>query len=70
MARSKIYKKGIRYKSHSRGFSLKLGGSRNSGWSTDYYVLESPLDRLDSKIVKKGTLTECRDYMKKRFGRK
>ena len=70
MAHSKIYKKGVRYTSKLRGFGLILGGCRNSGWSTDYYVVESTLDRSQSKIVKKGTLTECRDYMKQRFGRK
>ena len=70
MAKSKIYKKGVRYVSQKQGFGLTLGGVRNSGWSTDFYVVESSLDRSRSKIVNKGTITECRDYMKRRFGKK
>ena len=70
----KIYKKGVRYYSEKKKIhGLWLGGSRNSGWKTDFYVVEdmSP-DRnpFKRKVVYNGTLTECRDYMKKRFGRK
>ena len=74
----KIYRKGVRYYSEKKGIlGLTLGGIRNSGWKDDYYVLErmtnEPLLRSNvssqSKIVYKGTLSECRAYMKGRFGK-
>ena len=37
----KIYKKGVRYYSEKKKIhGLWLGGSRNSGWKTDFYVVE------------------------------
>ena len=70
---TKIYKKGIRYYSKEKGIlGLMLGGSRNSGWKNDFYVIEdmsSDHDRFKRKKVFEGTITECRAYMKKRFGR-
>jgi hypothetical protein len=71
---AKIYKKGVRYYSKKKGIvGLILGGVRNSGWNSDYYVVErfdSDKDKRGvstSKIVCKGTITECRNYMRKRF---
>ena len=71
---SKVYKKGVRYYSKEKDIhGLRLGGCKNSGWKDDFYVVEdlSPdRDFMKRKVVFKGTLTECRNYMKKRFGRK
>lgn len=71
MGKTKIYKKGVRYYSNKKGiFGLTLGGTRNSGWKDDFYVREdmsSDHDPFKRKIVCRGTITECRAYMKKRF---
>lgn len=68
---TKVYKKGIWYYSKKKGIhGLMLGGNRNAGWKTNFYVMEaSTPDRRypNRKIVKKGTLTECRQYMRDRF---
>ena len=68
---TKIYKKGVRYYSKKKGiFGLRLYGNRNAGWDKNFGVVEdfsSDLDPFKRKTVFKGTLTECRNYMKKRF---
>ena len=70
----KIYKKGVRYYSQKKGiYGLRIGGSKNSGWKHDFYVVEdfSPdLDFMKRKTVFHGTLPECRAYVKGRFGDK
>ena len=71
MAKKKIYKKGVRYYSTKKGiYGLTICGVRNSGWKYDFHVLEdfSPnLDMLKRKTVYRGTLTECRQFLKDRF---
>lgn len=68
---SMVFKKGVRYSSEKKGIkSLMLGGSRNSGRKDDFYVMEvvdSKGSFQECKIVKRGTITECRRYMKDRF---
>ena len=74
MAYPRLFKVGVRYKSTSKGIEgLTLG----SYWfaPNTHCVVENVPGYINSfgnnrKIVKKGTLTECRNYMKERFGRK
>ena len=71
MPQKKIYKKGVRYYSTKKGIhGLTICGVRNSGWKYDFRVLEdfSPnLDMTKRKTVYRGTLTECRQFLKDRF---
>ena len=71
MPKVKIFKKGINYVSKKKGIhGLSLQGTRNSGWATDYCVVECMTaykDPFKRKVVYKGTITECRAYMKGRF---
>ncbi len=71
MAKSKIYKKGIRYYSSKKGiFGLRIQGVRNSGWKYDYCVVEDfapDRDFTKRQVVYRGNLTECREYLKDRF---
>lgn len=71
---SKVYKRGIRYYSTKKGIhGLTIQGVRNSGWKYDYSVCEdfsSDLDFTKRKVVYRGNLTECRQYLKDRFAGK
>ncbi len=74
MAHPKIYKVGVRYKSTKRG----IEGLAITGWfrggGPSHCVIENVPGYSNGinnrKVVKKGTLRECRDYLKQRFGRK
>ena len=74
MAHSKIYKVGVRYKSTKKG----IDGLAITGWfkggGPSHCVIENVPGYSNGinnrKVVKKGTLRECRDYLKQRFGRK
>lgn len=75
MPKTKVYKKGVWYYKVKNGFyGLMLGEIRKAGKPQNFCVLETRStpgrEHLDRKVVKEGTLTECRNYMKERFDRK
>ena len=69
-----LFKKNKRYFSRKHNVhGLEIRGCYSKTVPYGYYVVEdlcSPVTDTFSqrKIVKKGTLRECRDYMKTRFG--
>lgn len=71
MSKSKIFKKNVRYYSTRQGIhGLTIRGIRNSGFSSDYAVVEDLSSNLDlgkRKVVHRGDLTACRQYLKDRF---
>ena len=72
--KTKIYMRCVRYYSKKKDiYGLTICGVRNSGWKYDYHVIEdfSPnLDLTKRKTVYRGTLTECRQFLKERFAGK
>ena len=70
----KIYRKGVRYYSEKKGIQ---GLRIHEGFrDREYVVVERlasndprPTDIFGNKKVFTGTLSECRAYMKGRFGR-
>ena len=73
MAHPKIYKVGVRYKSTKRGIEGLTIGSYWFAPNTHCVIENVPgySNGINNrKVVKKGTLRECRDYLKQRFGRK
>ena len=74
MNKKKIFKRGVRYYStKKRIHGLTIRGVRNSGFNYDYSVVEDFSPSLDwdkRKVVYRGTLTECRQFLKDRFSGK
>lgn len=71
MPKSKIFKKNVRYYSDKQGiYGLTIRGIRNSGFAHDYVVVEDLSRNFDlgkRKVVNRGNLSDCRQYLKDRF---
>lgn len=69
--KGKIYKKGVRYYSTKKNiYGLTIG---NDFWDDKKYVVredKKPFKEWwerETKVVYKGSLTDCRNYLKSKF---